>query len=139
VSAPSPQPAWRANARPRPLGLLLATIAALIGLAPLRHALAPAPGWLALAAALLLVAVLRPALLGPLAAAWAFLGYLMSRIVDPLVMGAIFWLLFVPVAVGMRVFGRDALRLRRDRAAASYWIPRDERMDSIVARLRQQF
>ena len=54
--------------------------------------------------------------------AWFRLGLLLSRIVSPVVVGAMFLLIVTPVALVMRAAGRDALRLRS--RAGSYWIKR---------------
>lgn len=70
------------------------------------------------------LALAAPALLRPLNKAWFQLGLLMGRIVNPLVMGVLFFLLITPVAVVSRVFGRDVLRIRR-RQVASYWVDRE--------------
>jgi hypothetical protein len=84
-------------------------------------------GLVCAAAGFALAAARAPRLLAPLNAAWFGLGLLLGRLVSPLVLGAMFFLLITPIAWAMRVAGRDALRLRRDRAAPvdSYWIARD--------------
>lgn len=76
-------------------------------------------------AVLILFAAAAPRLLAPLNRLWMKLGLLLAAVVNPLVMLLMFAVLFVPIAVAMRLFGRDALRLRRDQAAESYWIVRD--------------
>jgi Saxitoxin biosynthesis operon protein SxtJ len=86
----------------------------------------PVRPWPALAsAAFLAAALLRPSLLGPLNRAWTALAMLLHRIVSPLAMGALFFLVITPLALGMRLFGRDALRLRLDAAAETYWRKRE--------------
>ncbi len=79
-----------------------------------------------LAAALLfgLAAWLRPAVLHPLNRAWMKLGLLMHRVVNPLVMGLLFYGTILPTGLVMRLRGRDLLRLKRDRDAETYWISR---------------
>ena len=44
--------------------------------------------------------------------------------VTPVVMGLLFFLTVTPIALIMRALGKDPLRLKRDDAAASYWILR---------------
>jgi hypothetical protein len=39
-------------------------------------------------------------------------------------MGLMFFLVFTPMALLIRLRGKDLLRLRRDPEAPSYWIPR---------------
>ncbi len=72
-----------------------------------------------------LLAWLRPSVLDPLNAQWARLGLLLHRIVNPVVMAVIFIGAVLPTGLLMRAFGKDPLRLRLDRAAKSYWQPRD--------------
>ena len=76
-------------------------------------------------ATLFLIAALRtPKILQPLNKAWFSFGLLLGRVVSPLVLGAIFFLLITPLAVSLRFFGRDELRIRK-RKVDSYWIQRE--------------
>jgi hypothetical protein len=75
-------------------------------------------------AAMLLIAGLAPFLLHPLNRAWTMLGVLLAPIVNPVVMAALFYLVFTPVGLLLRLLGKDSLRLRADPQAASYWIER---------------
>jgi len=77
-----------------------------------------------LGAVLAIISLLKPQWLHPLNRLWMALGLLMSRIVNPIVMGAIFFLLFVPAALLMRTFGRDMLRLKTKKKS-SYWVTRE--------------
>ena len=81
--------------------------------------------WPAMGVAVILAAVslLAPALLKPLNMLWFKFGLLLHRIVNPIVMFAIFALVFVPAGAIMRLW-RDPLRVRRARDASSYWIDR---------------
>lgn len=82
---------------------------------------------LAAVAALLLLALAlaRPALLAPLNGAWFRLGLLLGRIVSPIVLGLVFFVLLTPLALLARAFGRDELALRRRAGATSFWVPRE--------------
>lgn len=109
----------------RSFGLVFCAVFALIGLFPLLRGAAPHVWVLAVSAAFALAAVLRPSLLAPLNRAWTRLGLILHRIVNPLVMGLMFFLVVLPTGLVMRLLGRDLLRLRIDRSATSYWIERD--------------
>jgi hypothetical protein len=74
---------------------------------------------------ILIVAFARPALLHGLNRAWMRFGALLHKVVNPLVLGGIYFLVFTPVALAMRLAGRDALQRKLDTQAASYWINRD--------------
>lgn len=81
--------------------------------------------FVAAGAAFMAIAWAKPDILHPLNTAWTRLGLLLYKVVNPIVIAAIFALAIIPVGMTMRIFGKDPLRLARDRAAASYWIPRD--------------
>lgn len=78
---------------------------------------------LGVSGALCILTVLLPAWLAPVNRAWFLLGILLGRIISPIVMGIVFFLLITPVAVVTRSFGRDELRLKR-RQVSSYWLDR---------------
>lgn len=80
-------------------------------------------GWLVASALVAFVAVSAPALLTPLNKAWMKIGDLMGKVVSPLVLGFIFFILITPIAVVTRLFGRDELRLKK-RRTTSHWISR---------------
>lgn len=77
---------------------------------------------LAAAALLAALALLAPRALAASNRAWFRFGLLLSRIVSPVIVGAMFLLVVTPVALVMRAAGRDALRLRS--RPGSYWIRR---------------
>lgn len=75
------------------------------------------------AVCLVLFAWLAASRLRLLNGAWFALGELLGRVVSPIVLGLIFFVLITPISIIARLFGRDELRLKR-RAVASYWVPR---------------
>ena len=81
-------------------------------------------GWLTLSAVFATAAAVRPRLLAPLNRLWLKLGLLLHRVVTPVIMGLLFYLVITPMGLIMRLRGTDFLRLRRDPRARSYWIER---------------
>jgi hypothetical protein len=108
----------------RSTGLVFATVAAIVALLWRNSATVP---WLALGIAVGLAAMslIAPSLLKPLNILWFRFGLLLHRIVNPVVMFAIFALVFVPAGMIMRIW-RDPLRSRRTPAASTYWLDRRE-------------
>jgi hypothetical protein len=74
--------------------------------------------------AFVVVALVRPGLLGPLNRLWFKLGMLLHRIVSPVVMGVLFYLVITPFALVMRVLGKDQLLLKYEPKVRSYGIRR---------------
>ncbi len=109
----------------RNFGLVFAVVFAVIGLLPGAFG-RPVRTWSIVAAALfLVVAVTAPSILAPLNKLWLKLGLLLHRVVSPIVLGIMFFLVITPMGLLMKVFGKDPLRLRFDRGASTYWIARE--------------
>ncbi|HEX2648619.1 MAG TPA: SxtJ family membrane protein [Burkholderiales bacterium] len=83
------------------------------------------PWLIALAALFAAITLTRAQWLTPLNRAWMKLGELLGRIVSPIVLGLIYFAIFTPVAVVMRLCGRDAMNRRWEPGAPSYWVKRD--------------
>ena len=83
----------------------------------------------AAALAFLLVTLIKSDALLPLNKLWMRFGILLGMIVSPIVLGFIFFGLFTPIAMLMRLSGRDELRLKYAQKA-SHWIPRGEPIKS---------
>ena len=83
------------------------------------------PWLLSLAAIVAAITLTRPQLLRPFNALWMRLAALLHRIVSPVVLAAIFFLILAPIGIVQRLTGRDALRRMFDPTATTYWIRRD--------------
>jgi len=59
-----------------------------------------------------LVAVISPSHLLPFNQLWMELGLLIGKVVSPIVLGSVFFLLITPVGMAMRLAGRDELQLK---------------------------
>ena len=79
--------------------------------------------FLGLALAFLICTLAAPKVLRPLNKAWYQLGLILGRFVSPVVLGILFFIVITPVAIVMRLAGRDALLLKK-RNIDSYWIGR---------------
>ena len=55
------------------------------------------------------IAVIRPKLLMPLNSAWMYLGLLLAKAFNPLILGSIFYILITPIGLIGRLAGRDVL------------------------------
>jgi len=68
----------------------------------------------------LLTALIRSSLLKPLNILWMRLGILLGVVISPLILGIIYYLLFTPYGLIMKIFGRDELNIRFYKKN-SYW------------------
>lgn len=121
----------------RAFGLVMAAACGVFGLAPLRHGDAPRAPLLVAAGVFLAVALTAPRMLRPLNLAWTRLGMVLQRVTTPLLLAIVFFAVITPMAVVMRMRGRDPLRRRADPAARTYWIDRPP--PASAESLRRQF
>ena len=108
----------------RAFGLVFAAFFALVGVSPLWKHHPVRPWALIVGGVCLAVALLRPIWLHRLNQGWIKLGLFLGRVVNPIVMGALFFVVVAPTALIFRLLGKDPLRLSLDAGARSYWIER---------------
>ena len=108
----------------RTFGLVFTAVFLIIGAFPLIDGGAPRLWSFGIAAVILIIALAVPRLLAPLNRAWMKFGLLLNSVVSPLVLGLLFYLVFLPVGALIRVMGKELLRLRLQPTAKSYWIER---------------
>ena len=109
----------------RVFGLVFAGAFLLFAVWPLFHREPFRWWWCAAAAAFGAIALTKPALLAGLNRLWIKLGVLLGKVVSPIALGLLFYLVLTPIGVVMRLAGKDPLRLKFDSAVSSYWIRRE--------------
>jgi hypothetical protein len=82
------------------------------------------PIWAGVAAAFGSLALLRPRLLSPLNRVWFRFGLALHKIVNPVVMGVLFFGVITPVGVLMRLTGKRTIEIQFEPDRSSYWIRR---------------
>tara|TARA_B100001029_G_scaffold141248_1_gene120715 strand:- start:6885 stop:7253 length:369 start_codon:yes stop_codon:yes gene_type:complete len=82
----------------------------------------------------LTLGLINSQLLTPLNKIWFKFGIFLGKIVSPLVMGIIFFLLVTPIGILMRLFKKDLLNLKYN-SRKSYWIEKNE----IKSKFKNQF
>ena len=82
-----------------------------------------------LAAIFLFVSLLKADILMPLNKLWMRFGLLLSIIVSPIVLAVIYFGMFTPIGLIMRLLGRDELCLKFSKKS-SHWIPRNDSLNS---------
>ena len=73
----------------------------------------------------LLLGLINSKLLNPLNQVWFKFGVLLSKIISPIVMGAIFFLVVTPIGLLMKIFKKDLLNLKLNKDK-SYWIKKTD-------------
>jgi hypothetical protein len=121
----------------RSFGLVLAGVFALLGTVAYSRGRATFVHWGVLAGLFLLISLTMPRVLAPLRRSWLTLGRLLGRVTNPVLLGAVYAVMIVPVGAMMRLFRRDPLTYHRPPFAASYWVETTKKIDADS--LKEQF
>ena len=105
----------------RSFGIVFFVVFLLISLYPLINSENVRFWSLAISCIFLILGILNSNLLLPLNKIWFKFGILLGRIISPIVMGIIFFLVVTPIAFIMRLLGKDLLNLKYNNHQ-SYWI-----------------
>lgn len=108
----------------RSFGLVFCGFFALVAVFPLLSG-GSVRNWSAIVSAFFAVAAfLFPSALAPLNRLWMRFGALLHRIVSPIVLAVLFFVVITPFGVVMRILGKVPLKLRYE-PVQTYWIDRD--------------
>ncbi len=82
----------------------------------------------------LLLGIINSKLLTPLKKGWIKLGEILGKVIAPIVMGFIYFLIITPIGLLMRLLGKDLLSIKLNKEK-SYWIKRSKNINT----MRRQF
>jgi len=69
----------------------------------------------------LVLGLINSIILTPLNKSWYKFGILLGKIVSPIVMGVVFFLVVTPISLIMKLFGKDILNIKKNKKQ-TYWI-----------------
>ena len=78
----------------------------------------------------LVLGLLNSKLLNPLNVVWVKFGELLGRIIAPIVMAIIYFIIVTPIGLFMRLIGKDLLNIKFSKAN-TYWIKREKKISSM--------
>jgi hypothetical protein len=113
-----------ASSSPRSFGFVFTIFFLVIAFAPLVKNGSIRISALVAAGIVFASALIAPQLLAVPNKIWLKIGELLHRITQPLIMGLLFYLVFTPIGLLMRIFKSDSLRRKWDDKIDSYWISR---------------
>ena len=120
------QPDLKKSLDNRVFGLIFSGIFCVIALLPILFGGGYRPWALVIAIAWAVPAIIFPAVLAPLNRLWAKFGQVMHKIINPVLMGLIFFLTVVPTGLIMKLLRKDPMRRKYDVNATTYWVERKE-------------
>ncbi len=78
--------------------------------------------------------IINSRVLTPFNRLWMKFGFLLGKIVAPIVMGIVFYFVITPIALLLRIFKKDVLNLKKNKSI-TYWIKKAD----IKSKMKDQF
>ena len=89
---------------------------------------------IAVSSLFLFLGIINSKILTPLKTGWIKLGEILGKVVAPIVMGFIYFIIITPIGIFMRLIGKDLLNIKFNKNK-SYWIKRVKN----VGTMKRQF
>ena len=118
------------NKKNKQFGYLFFLIFLIIGLWPLLNSEKINLFFIFISSIFLILTLINSRILTPLSNLWIKFGELLGKVIAPIVMGFIFFLILTPISLLLRIFKKDLLKLNY-KSDASYWIKRDKDIGSM--------
>ena len=79
----------------------------------------------------LILSLINSKLLSPLNKTWVKFGEILGKIIAPIVISLIYFVVLTPISLVVRTFGKDLLGLRYSKKQDTYWIKRKKNLGSM--------
>ena len=79
----------------------------------------------------LVLGLLNSKILTPLNKGWIKFGEILGRIIAPIIMAIVYFLILTPVSLFVRLFGKDLISLKFNDNLKSYWIKREKNLGTM--------
>tara|TARA_B100001564_G_scaffold311329_1_gene283552 strand:+ start:269 stop:538 length:270 start_codon:yes stop_codon:yes gene_type:complete len=78
----------------------------------------------------LILGIINSKILTPLKKGWIKLGEILGKIIAPIVMGFVYFIIITPIGILMKVLGKDLLNVKYNKNK-SYWIKRTKNINTM--------
>jgi len=118
------------NSSNKSFGILFFIVFLIIGLWPLYHS-NPIRLWSVIVAVIFLIlGLLNSKILSPFNKVWVKFGELLGKIIAPIIMFIVFFVILTPLSLVVRIFKKDLLKVEYSKEK-SYWIKREKNIGSM--------
>ena len=112
-------------------GILFFLVFLGLGLWPLTNDNSPNIYLIIISIIFLILGLLNSKLLSPLNSFWIKFGELLGKMIAPVVMVIIYFLILTPISLMVRLFGKDLLGLKFSKQLKTYWMKRKKDLGSM--------
>ena len=112
-------------------GLLFFAVFLIIALWPTINGENPRIIFFLFALIFLILGLINSKILTPLNKGWVKFGEFLGRIIAPIVMAIVYFVVLTPLSIIVRIFGKDLLKIKFSANSKSYWIKRNKDLGSM--------
>ena len=115
----------------RSFGILFFLVSLGFGLWPLTKEMSPNIYLIIISAIFLILGLLDSKLLSPLNNLWIKFGEILGKVIAPIVMAVVYFLILTPISLLVRLFGKDLIGMKFSNNLKSYWIKRKKHLGTM--------
>ena len=115
----------------RSFGILFFLVFLGFGLWPLTKEMSPNIYLIVISVIFLILGLLNSKLLSPLNNLWIKFGEILGKVIAPIVMAVVYFLILTPISLLVRLFGKDLIGMKFSNNIKSYWIKRKKHLGTM--------
>ena len=115
----------------RSFGILFFLVFLGFGLWPLTKEMSPNIYLIIISVIFLILGLLNSKLLSPLNNLWIKFGEILGKVIAPIVMAVVYFLILTPIRLLVRLFGKDLIEMKFNNNIKSYWIKRKKHLGTM--------
>ena len=115
----------------RSFGILFFLVFLGFGLWPLTKEMSPNIYLIIISVIFLFLGLLNSKLLSPLNNLWIKFGEILGKVIAPIVMAVVYFLILTPISLLVRLFGKDLIGMKFSNNIKSYWIKRKKHLGTM--------
>tara|TARA_A100001388_G_scaffold257710_1_gene223719 strand:- start:374 stop:754 length:381 start_codon:yes stop_codon:yes gene_type:complete len=115
----------------RSFGILFFLVFLGFGLWPLTKEMSPNIYLIIISVTFLILGLLNSKLLSPLNNLWIKFGEILGKVIAPIVMAVVYFLILTPISLLVRLFGKDLIEMKFNNNVKSYWIKRKKHLGTM--------
>ena len=115
----------------RSFGILFFLVFLGFGLWPLTKEISPNIYLIIISVIFLILGLLNSKLLSPLNNLWIKFGEILGKVIAPIVMAVVYFIILTPISLLVRLFGKDLIEMKFNNNVKSYWIKRKKHLGTM--------
>ena len=115
----------------RSFGVLFFVVFLVVGFWPMLNNETPNYYLILFSLIFLILGLVNSKILSPLNMGWIKLGEILGKIIAPIVMAIVYFLILTPISLLVRLFGKDLIGIKFSNNIKSYWIKRKKHLGTM--------